>query len=262
MMWRFIVTEGITILNALAGDRMRNLVHAIYQFCNKAILFTTPWWTFLAHTRNAWLITQPGYEEEIREIIEKNVKNFENSDEKVFIDIWAHVGRYVIELAKNYGYYSVWFEPSPETFRMLRVNTILSGVENSVQLFNMWLSDHDWKVEFEYFDSHDGWSRVPQYADAYSHLAQRISIPVVEFDKLDHGIDPNKVALILIDVEWYELYVLRGMEKFLSRLSAKMDLVVEIFENNPARDETIDFLKSLGFSGVQIEKDNWYFSKS
>ena len=65
MMWRFFLTEAITILNALLGGMMVSVSHWVYKFCNKAILFTTPWGTYLAHTRNAWMITQPGYEEEI-----------------------------------------------------------------------------------------------------------------------------------------------------------------------------------------------------
>ncbi len=48
----------------------------------------------------------------------------------------------MIELAKNYGYHSVAFEPSPETFKMLQVNTLLSGVEKNTTLINMGLSDH------------------------------------------------------------------------------------------------------------------------
>lgn len=47
----------------------------------------------------------------------------------------------MIELAKNYEYFSVGFEPSPETFRMLQINTLLSKVEDRVTVFNIGLSD-------------------------------------------------------------------------------------------------------------------------
>lgn len=108
----------------------------MYSFCNKTFLFRTPWGTYLAHTKNAWSVTQPGYEPEIREVIDANREKFGYEGEKIFIDIGAHVGRYVIELAKNYGYTSIAFEPSPETFKMLKVNTILSGVDEKVALNN------------------------------------------------------------------------------------------------------------------------------
>ena len=75
-------------------------------------------------------------------MIDANIARFQSKKNKVFIDIGSHVGRYVIELAKNYGYHSVAFEPSPETFKMLQVNTLLSGVEKNTTLINMGLSDH------------------------------------------------------------------------------------------------------------------------
>ena len=65
-----------------------------------------------------------------------------------------------------------------------------------------------------------------------------------------------------MDVEGYELYALRGMKKFLIELSSGTDMIVEIFENNPARDETINFLVNLGFSAFQINKENWSFKKN
>ena len=116
-------------------------------------------------------------------------------------------------------------------------------------------------MEFEYFDSHDGGSRVAQFADDYTHLAQKISIPVSPFDSLSKTYKTSDVCLILIDVEGYELFALKGMRKFLTELSSGVDLIVEIFENNPARDETVEYIKKLGFSALQIEKDNWSFRK-
>lgn len=51
------------------------------------------------------------------------------------------------------------------------------------------------------------------------------------------------------------------MQEFLVKLEHSVDLVVEIFETNPKRSETIEFLDSLGFEGKMIEKDNWHFVK-
>ncbi len=142
MMWRFLLNETISVLSFLFRGIDVSIKHRVYKFCNKPILFTTSWGTYLAHTADAWTVTQPNYEEEIRSIIDANIARFENDKNKVFIDIGSHVGRYVIELSKNYGYHSVAFEPSPETFKMLQVNTILSGVEDNVTLINRGLSDH------------------------------------------------------------------------------------------------------------------------
>ena len=82
------------------------------------------------------------------------------------------------------------------------------------------------------------------------------------FDALKRSYKTEDVCMILIDVEGYELPVLKGMEKLLKELDGGVDLIVEIFESNPARNDTIKYLESLGFSGIQIEKDNWSFRKN
>ncbi len=82
MMWRFFFTESITVINAVFGGVLVNMTHWVYKFCNKAILFTTPWGVYLAHTRNAWMITQPGYEEEIRVVIDANIASFQSKRTK------------------------------------------------------------------------------------------------------------------------------------------------------------------------------------
>ncbi len=82
------------------------------------------------------------------------------------------------------------------------------------------------------------------------------------FDSLSRTYKTTDVKLILVDVEGYELYALRGMKKFLRELSSETDMIVEIFESNPAREETIDFVVSLGFSAFQINRENWSFKKN
>lgn len=52
------------------------------------------------------------------------------------------------------------------------------------------------------------------------------------------------------------------MKKALEKFVSGTDVIVEIFENNPARDETVRFMENLGYSSKQIEKDNWSFVKN
>lgn len=63
-----------------------------------------------------------------------------------------------------------------------------------------------------------------------------------------------------MDVEWFEWATLQGMKQSLQKFS-DIDIIVEIFENNPKKPETIAFMESLGYTAKQIEKDNYLFSR-
>ena len=65
---------------------------------------------------------------------------------------------------------------------------------------------------------------------------------------------------MIIDVEGYEKQVLKGMDKLLSDIKSA-DIVIEIFEGSPQKQEITEFMASKGFKAKQIEKDNWLFQK-
>lgn len=71
----------------------------------------------------------------------------------------------------------------------------------------------------------------------------------------------NKVRLVIIDVEGFELEVLRGMPKFLAQAN-NIDIIIEIHEQSKHRKEIIDQFLANGFAGYQLSIADWLFRKA
>ena len=137
----------------------------------------------------------------------------------------------------------------------------MSNVDKDIQLYNFWLWDKESMADFEYMPSHDWSSRVVQKIDINSEFASIIQIPIKKFDDLDIDKDIlSKTRLIIMDVEWFEPFVLKGMEESLKHFS-NIDIIIEIFDSHEKKQETIEFMKNLWYQAKQIEKDNYLFSK-
>ena len=185
----------------------------------------------------------PDYEPEVQGVIKKNIKKTAHASDKIFLNIGAHIGRYAIELSKKHGYTSYCFEPSPQTFRTLQINTILSEVTDKIHLYNFCLGEHDGMTSFEYIADNDASSKmVPDNHPL--NKSTYISVPVKRYDNIGLNILPD---LIIMDVEGFEYEVLKGMENLLKSLQ-NCDVVIEIMPKTPTKHETVALMKSYGFT--------------
>lgn len=259
-MIRYFVLWISHLLDALFFNKLRKLINKLHVLIEKDFIFKTKFWTFLWRTFNHWIILEHDYEAQIKEIINNNYKKHMNWD-RIFINIWSHIGRYGIELAKNYGYKSYCFEPFPDTFKYLKINIILSGVEDKVNIYNYALWDRDSLMSFEHVIYNEGSSRLVEN-DKIIENVNYIKLPVKTFDNIWLDIDPKKTKLIIMDVEWFEFEVLKWMEKFLTKIN-KIDIIIEIWEDNKTKDNVFDFMKKLGFhiQKEPIDLVNYLFYK-
>ncbi len=228
-------------------------MHPIFY---KMFVFKTSFGTYLGRTVNHRTVLDPDYEPALRKVIDQNY-NKHKHEEKIFIDIWAHIWRYAVELSKNYGYISYAFEPSPETYKILKSNTILSEVESEVHVFNYALGDKETEMSFDYNEGNDASSKIIQKPDATTVW---IKVPVKVFDVLWLGFDSKKVRLIIMDVEGFEYQVLQGMKRFFQEVWS-LDFVIEIMDNQENKQETIDFMHNLWYHSKKIDRDNYHFWK-
>ncbi|MEI8252527.1 MAG: FkbM family methyltransferase [bacterium] len=67
-----------------------------------------------------------------------------------------------MELTKNYGYFTYSFEPSPETYKILKCNVILSDIENKINIFNYALGNQNTEMMFDYNWDNDASSKIIQ----------------------------------------------------------------------------------------------------
>lgn len=228
----------------------------------KDFIFNTTFGKFIGSTENQWFVMQNNYEPDLQKIIINNTKKNIKKHNNVFINIWSHIWRWAIELAKNYNYNIIAFEPAPNTYYTLRCNVVLSNLEIKIKTYNMWLWNKDWNLKFEYFKQHDWWSHIITDDSRYTGLWEIIDIPVKKLDtsKLISNSELDNTRLIMIDVEWYELDVLKWMKESLKKLK-DIDIIVEIFENNKNKNETIRLMTDLWYKAKQIDRMDWLFSK-
>lgn len=157
------------------------------------------------------------------------------------IDVGANVGSVGVTAAKQ-GLFSrvLLIEPEPLNFRLLRANTILSQVEEQVELINVALGDGSSEsLDFELSGDNFGDHRVR--ASEQIDLHHRDQVRVESFDRFDESKRPvisvpastldsvlaelsgrsgwpeHSQALLFMDTQGYEGHILKGASLFLER---------------------------------------------
>lgn len=161
------------------------------------------------------------------------------SESDSFADVGANVGAYTILASGVRGAKTYAFEPIPSSFNVIKDNVELNKIAGKVKLFNNGVGDMDEILRF----SSD--------FDTINHVVNESGGNVIEVQviKLDDVKDffPN---MIKIDVEGFEIPVLRGAEKFFKDDILKA-VIIET-NNSGSRygftDEDIDtYLRNRGF---------------
>ena len=237
---------------------------AVSIVCKKPYILRTPFWNYLATSLSHYGYIAGDYEPQITSTIKKFSYLFGNGS--YFINIWSNIWRYAIWITVHYWLNTIAFEPNPETFHNLRINTCLSNLEEKIELFNIWLWDTDWEASFNTWVNCD-WmahiidNNVSLYDDDVLHKWKIIKIPVFKFDDLKIEKEKiNNTRLIIIDVEGYEYHVLKWMEQSLKEFK-NVCIIVEIRGEHKRQMKTIDYLKSLWYKAVAIDEENWLFTK-
>lgn len=156
------------------------------------------------------------------------VEGFE-IDEEGFIKKFLKQGDIFLDIGANIGLHSIYgalavgergmvyaFEPTPVTYQRLKENILLNKLENSIIPINLGISNETGTLTLNYStDGHDAWNSFTHL----SHIDLSNSIEV-NVSTLDHAIsqlniETNKISLIKIDVEGWEMHVLKGAMSFM-----------------------------------------------
>jgi FkbM family methyltransferase len=183
------------------------------------------------------------------------------------IDIGANIGTFCIPLAKNFPKINfIAFEVQKKVFDVLNNNINLNNIKN-IKTFNTGLSAKLQKIavplpNYEIENNIGAFSFDIEARKKKNFLANYIDKKVFSFDlfPLDY-FNYKNILLIKLDVEGYELNVLRGAINTIK----KNNFPPILFEcwNNPKskkKEELFTFFKKLGYVIKLIHNDD-YFAK-
>ena len=172
---------------------------------------------------------------------------------------------YIVDIGANIGYTSlvmsslvktgavVGFEPDPYSYQQILGN-YKRNKQTNVKCYNIGLGEQS-GIAFleERLETCRGANRIA------AKDVSGIEIKLDTFDTIFPQLDFKKIDLIKIDVEGYELKILRGAKEILKRF--KPLLFIEVDENNlkdqgDSAKELIFFLQELGYNQItQADQD-------
>lgn len=157
-----------------------------------------------------------------------------------FIDIGANAGTYTILASGAVGAKTCSVEPVPQSYEHLIDNININRLQGHVKKLNIGLGDKNEKLDFT--SDLGATNRVA--------LPNEKNLIQVEVKKLDEIVNNESPDLLKIDVEGFEMQVLKGGENVLKSSSLKA-IIIELGGNGKkygCKDEEIrDFIISKGF---------------
>jgi FkbM family methyltransferase len=162
-------------------------------------------------------------------------------EDELFVDAGANVGGYTVLASGVARADSIAIEPVDSTFRMLLANLRLNGIADRVEALNVGLDERPGALRFS--TDRDSLNRV--LLDD-----ERLPAAVVETTTLDSVLGARAPAILKLDVEGYELPVLRGAARCLA--DPRLRAVIVELNRSGARfghsDREVDAcLRSHGF---------------
>lgn len=131
---------------------------------------------------------------------------------EVVVDIGANLGSHAICLAHHVGVHGAVhaFEPHPVTFRRLQQNAQLNRLPQ-LQIYNVALGDTEGMVQLTSFPS-DDLNRVVSRSESE---VETVPVPLEPLDSFE--LFQRPISVLKVDVEGYELFVLRGARQTLKQ---------------------------------------------
>ena len=194
---------------------------------------------------------------------------------KQFIDIGANIGHLSIFLKKNFhGINSLAIEANPKTFNILRDNIILNKLNIHTICCAITHRDNE-LIKFQDSFSDDGNSVISEKMeklnpddDFYLVNSQKtLEIKTKTLDSLlNEYSNHNKIRLIKVDTEGYELFVFKGGTKTLKKTEMiYFECWDKLFKKYDYTSEDIfNFLNLIGFEIYKVNEKiikNYGFNK-
>ena len=174
------------------------------------------------YTIGASLASKGEYE---RDVVE-HLQSLIDGDARVLF-VGTHVGSILIPIAKMAAEVT-GIEANPDTFRLLKLNLVLNGIENA-RIHNFAAGDRNGQVEFVKDVNHSGGSRVKVEDTGGGSAYGTTETVIIPLRRLDDAIENRRFDLVVMDIEGSEYSAFRGMQEILAQCAI---LQVEILPGN------------------------------
>lgn len=166
----------------------------------------------------------------------------------VCLDIGANLGYYATMESKAVGGsgHVIAIEPSPTNFSYLKRNMELQKTSN-YELFNFAVGDKDGSVNF-LISKKSNLSKVVSEEEKIPDGCEIINIPLTTLDKFVYEKQLNRLDLIRMDVEGYELQILEGAKQIIKKFKPMMQIEIhtKILGKQNLKKVLLD-LKNFGY---------------
>jgi len=191
--------------------------------------------------------------QESHKVVDEFIANYLQKGD-VFVDVGANIGSITLLGASKVGERGKVFsiEAHPQTFKYLSGNVDLNSFDN-IHLFNVAIGEEAGNIQFTSQTSDDQNKVVTE-----GNTLDSISVPVKRLEDL---VDFKTIQLLKIDVEGFELFVLKGCAHLLKNVEC---IYFESWESHFANygyntKDVIEYLDSFGFEIYKSSGDE--FSK-
>lgn len=182
-----------------------------------------------------------------------------NLDIKGVIHIGAHFGE-ELDIYENFGINNIFlFEPIESNFEQLSKN--VSNRQSNIKIYNVALGNENCEVEMN-ISSNDKTSS--SILEPKVHLIAHPEVSFIGKEKVKmmrmDDFDINDSNMMVIDVQGYELEVLKGSKNTLEQIDYIYIEVNrdEVYENNARIEEVDQYLFEYGFRRLET---SWYYTQ-
>ncbi len=166
----------------------------------------------------------------------------------VVLDVGAHIGCFTLKAAKEAGPEGkvISFEPSSENFKLLSLN-VNSNDYTNVNIFNVAAGSEPGTAKLHIGNRRGTNSLLP---DAGAQQVGIEEVPIKTLDSVADELKLSKVSFVKIDVEGFELEVLKGARNILS--SSHPSIAMETHDFGPSEEEIGRFLASFSYDVKKV----------
>ena len=176
----------------------------------------------------------------------------------VIFDVGTNIGETLLNFARLTGEkgYVYGFEPDDENYANVQKNISLNRF-NNVHVFKKAVSDKIETVKLFVVEPHNrGMNRILEPEE--QHGESFVTLEATTLDAIVREQPVNRLDLVKIDIEGYEMHALRGAKETLTRFHPKLFIEVgytRLLSHKTSPNELVRYLEGLGYGVYDSKTD-------